>query len=59
MKRERIRCELQCGGYGAGGESFWACLHQKAKDIQAIFLRECGQSRHSTSIFHISMVIEM
>jgi hypothetical protein len=58
MKGQRVRSELEGARHSPGGHPFWSCLHQQAKDIQSVSLRERGQSRNSIIGFHISMIIE-
>ncbi|MDE1883286.1 MAG: hypothetical protein KGH70_04820, partial [Rhodospirillales bacterium] len=48
----QLLCQL------AGGQTFWARLHQQTKNIQPRLLRECGQGSYGTLLIHIFIIME-
>ena len=58
MKCEHTGRELESPGDLASRHSLGSGLHQEAEDVEAIILRESGQSRDGIGLFHISRNIE-
>ena len=59
MKGQRIGRELKRVGDLAGSHPAGASLNQQSKDIEAVVLREGGQSGYGIMFFHNSTNIEL
>ncbi|MGZ9116901.1 MAG: hypothetical protein ACXW3V_08170 [Methylocystis sp.] len=59
MKGKRVRREGKPFRHGTGRKAIRSGLHKEAKHVEAVFLRESGQSRDNFWLFHNSTTIEI
>jgi len=59
MKRQRIGREVELFRDLAGGHTVRSGLNQQTENIEAVILRESGQSHDGIRRFHISTNIEI
>jgi hypothetical protein len=58
MKRQGVWRHVERFRNLSGRQTIWPCLDEQMERVEAALLRECGESRNSLVLSHISIYLE-